>query len=290
MILKTGKHFLTEVFCFALFLLTLSSPILSAKTAKLPIVSTLHTTLTQPTKPDLSEPLNFQHLRIRDGFLMNPHKPASRGPWFEGWYTRITDSAGKRSMSVITATFLRAGATYSPGSTIPGYIAILISEGDGAPTQVYEAFPEKTMSYVNNATTSINNALNSTADFCWFAEGYGMITNKLINIEIPGKTTFRAEFSGGKAWGKNVLSGPEGVGGLMTKLPLHWHVHSLASETIYEITLNGQKFSGTGTAHQEKNWGKVFPSAWIWLQGISSDGEAQLAATGGKLNLGIAEP
>ncbi|KAK3070435.1 hypothetical protein LTR53_010477 [Teratosphaeriaceae sp. CCFEE 6253] len=78
-----------------------------------------------------------------------------------------------------------------------------------------------------------------------------------------GKTTTRTPWS----------SGTETPEGLLVHLPLpmHWHVHSLASDCDFKLDIPSYHLptadrSGTATVHQEKNWATSFPAAHIWLQ------------------------
>ena len=36
--------------------------------------------------------------------VFGPHQPPRIGPWFEGWYARVTDTRDHRSFAVIAAT------------------------------------------------------------------------------------------------------------------------------------------------------------------------------------------
>lgn len=69
-------------------------------------------------------------------------------------------------------------------------------------------------------------------------------------------------------------------------LPLHWHVHSLASECEFTMKLPSYELpvedrSGKATVHQEKNWAQSFPSAHMWLQ--ARDGERGFCCAGGQI-------
>ena len=48
----------------------------------------------------------------------------------------------------------------------------------------------------------------------------------------------------------------------------------------------GDTVSGSGFAHQESNWGVIFPPAWVWAEGINSDDSRQFSLSGGELMLG----
>ena len=44
----------------------------------------------------------------------NPHVPPGPGPWFEGWYTRVSDINGSRSVAIICASHLPKGENICP--------------------------------------------------------------------------------------------------------------------------------------------------------------------------------
>ena len=221
----------------------------------------------------------------------NPHTPVGPGPWFEGWYTRITDANGERSLAVIVGSHLREGEKYQPGACLPGYIQILLSEDQGAPVLAFEAFPECTHALANGQPVQGWAGFSGPSDFEWVAEGYGNITDDSVDLEIPGGARVRARFAENLSW-REVFGevGPEGLLSVLP-LPMHWYVHSLGSraEFEYEI-LDGAHVGGpiesTGYAHQEKNWGNAFPQAWMWIEGIGGENRSQLVAGGGKLAIG----
>jgi hypothetical protein len=77
---------------------------------------------------------------------------------------------------------------------------------------------------------------------------------------------------------------PENFASNIGILPLHWHVYSVGSYSEFSFSsplsdCGAQKYSGV--AHLEKNWGRSFPSAWIWAQAASSDGRHSLIVSGG---------
>src|SRR4051794_40835645 len=68
--------------------------------------------------------------------LQNPHPFPSKGPWFEGWYTRFVDFSNGRSFAVINALMLN-----NEQSNV-GYLAILHADNDTSkPMEVFESFP-----------------------------------------------------------------------------------------------------------------------------------------------------
>lgn len=82
-------------------------------------------------------------------------------------------------------------------------------------------------------------------------------------------------------------------------LPFHWFVYSLRSTVqFYEyINMNtGQVISGKSSkespvvAHMEKNWGKSFPKAWVWSQGVNPESGVAFVFSAGlvtELNIDI---
>jgi len=209
----------------------------------------------------------------------NPHVPPGRGPWFEGWYVRVTDVGGDRSLAIICATHLPAGQAYDPNAELPGYLNVLTSEGNGAPTVSYVAFPQRTYRTVKGAPVSEGSDRSAPADFEWRAEGYGTVTEDSVDVRIPGVVDVKIGTRNRLPWNPRIPElGPEGYL-VYAPLPLHWHVHSLGSDADYEYTVHSgatpRTVAGSGYAHLEKNWQQEFPEAWVWAQGVAPDNEAQ---------------
>jgi hypothetical protein len=201
----------------------------------------------------------------------------------------MSDPATGRSIAVIVASTLGANALERKMSGVPGYIAILESEGGSSPTLSYEAFPEDTSILFNGHPVDSKSKIDGAVDFEWRAPGFGYASEDEISIEIPGRARVDARLFGARQpWSAmDTDFGPQGLAALFSFLPLHWYVHSRATETEYKFT----NFEGaaptvaTGRAwtHFEKNFGQAFPSAWMWLQGTSQDGRAHVALAGGEL-------
>ena len=224
-----------------------------------------------------------------------PHVPGtgilSGGPWFEGWYARVTDAGGQRSVAVIVGSHKPAGQP--PSAADAGYIGVLVSEGNGSPTQSWTFFPTHTRTLVDNQPVTHNPDITSRADrpFVWQADGYGTFANDRVHISVPGQVEVDMDFGPPKDW--NAQGWPLGPEGYLAPLPvpLHWYVKSLNSPATYHVRMyqpSGASvdLAGTGHAHLEKNWGTVFPKAWNWLQGQSTDEDAQLVLGGGTVGFG----
>lgn len=212
--------------------------------------------------------------------LNDPHVPPGPGPWFEGWYFRVNDSGGSRSVAVIVASHLPKGETYTPGMALPGYINVLVSEGDGSPTRSFTAFPQQTRVLVDGEPVSRNPDLSPDSNFEWMAEGYGSVTEDSVRLYLPDMVDISIETASRIPWDSRLPEfGPEGLL-MFLPVPLHWYIHSLGSEASYAYTLLGTdpetEVSGDGYAHLEKNWQREFPLGWVWVQGIAEDNRAQI--------------
>ena len=221
----------------------------------------------------------------------NPHIPGGPGPWFEGWYTRVSDVAGSRSIAVIGASSLPEGQYFTPGQYLPGYINVLVSEGDGAPTKSFTVFPEQTLSRVDGEPVSQNPLPLAPADFEWTAEGFGTITQDTVDISIPGVLDVLIQTENRLPYHiENPDLGPYALLDLLP-LPLRWWIHSLGSDAQYQYTIHGADgpatVSGVGYAHQEKNWEAAFPVGWVWAQGIAEGNEAQFVMSTAEVDFGF---
>lgn len=222
---------------------------------------------------------------------LEPHVPR-KGPWFEGWYARSVDLGGRRSLAVIVGSFVPAGVSPQDGETLPGYIGVLYSDGDGQPMQSWSAFPKNSGTTVHGRPVTRDPQILKAEDapFTWEAPGYGVFENRRMEFTLPGQVAVSMEFGDSTPWdGRGLPLGPETVG-LGLPLPLHWYVGSLSSPTRYRIQWwqadgSVREESGESLTHLEKNWGTAFPEAWNWLQGLSVDGTAQMVVGGGKLKI-----
>ncbi|KAK4634377.1 hypothetical protein CLAFUW4_01069 [Fulvia fulva] len=86
--------------------------------------------------------------------------------------------------------------------------------------------------------------------------------------------TFKAKATNRTPWSKTTNT-PESLL-VHLPLPLHWHVHSLASDCAFDLEIKDyqlpeQDRSGKARVHDEKNWAISFPSAHSWLQAREED-------------------
>ncbi len=220
----------------------------------------------------------------------DPRVPSGSGAWFDGWYYRLSDADGKRSVAVIAAVHRPEGQSFVPGMALSGYLAILTSEGQGSPTVSYEAYPPRIVVYSHGRPVSEEPSRSTPSDFAWVADEFGTVTSNTVDVQIPGQVELHMSMVDRVAWdARDETAGPEG---LLTFLPvpLHWHVESLGSHAWYTMRSFDKKnaattISGVGHVHQEKNWGAAFPSAWLWGQATYGNNEAHTVFGGGRIKI-----
>ncbi|MFZ9518864.1 MAG: hypothetical protein ACO3A4_00140 [Silvanigrellaceae bacterium] len=232
--------------------------------------------------------------------LLDPHRLPDRGPWFEGWYVRITpDSATQQSLGVIVGSYLPPGEarTDAESKGLTGYAAVLDGGSSGQPLRSFEVFPKNTKLFLNHSDiVNRDPAPTGKASFRWTAEGVGEFSADAVQLSLSNGVSARARWLEVTSWNASGL-GPEGYISLFRSFPLHWFVHSLRSRVEFEASLpsrngNGlQRVSGTGFAHIEKNWGVSFPPAYVWMQAYDKVRNRGVAVAGGRpLQVGVIKP
>lgn len=133
--------------------------------------------------------------------------------------------------------------------------------------------------------------MGAVSSFIWESPlGSLAVNDSSANLRFHFKALeLRAQLSDRVPW-SNVApnsAGPEGwVADLpFDLLPCHYYVHTLASQVNYtlEFTESQESLDGAGFGHMETNYGKAFPSAWIWAEGISQSGQEQLLLSSAKI-------
>jgi|1048.fasta_scaffold09070_2 hypothetical protein len=232
--------------------------------------------------------------------LLDPHRLPESGPWFEGWYVRITpDTGSQQSLGVVVGSYLPPGESRAASEEkgLTGYAAILDGGSAGQPLRSFEVFPRNTRLYLNkNDIVNRDPAPSGKASFRWVADGVGEFSGDSVALDMANQISFRARWLDVSPWSENGL-GPEGYISLFRAFPLHWFVHSLRSRVEFEASLpnpNGtglQRLSGSGYAHIEKNWGASFPPAYVWMQAFDKARNRAVAVAGGRpLQVGVIKP
>ena len=184
----------------------------------------------------------------------------------EGWYTKITTT--EHRIGTIVGIFT------DKNNKQQGYVAIL--RHDKGKLSVTESYTD---------SFEVSRYDRIPAHFKVTLGDIATLTNKYLTIKLRDGTLF-VQIMTKDPWKTSSLGlGPESVG-VFLPFKSHWYVHRFDSRATFDlVTSDGREISGRGFAHQEKNWGKTFPSGWIWAQGSTSDGKYHVALAGGELDI-----
>lgn len=224
--------------------------------------------------------------------LMNPHKLPEKGPWFEGWYMRITPVSGTdRSLGAIVGSYLpeNSDRISAEEAGLAGYAALLDGGPIGSKLTSYEVFPTDVRHYLNRSEIVNRDPLPSDkASYRWKSMTVGEFTSENIHLNLKDDVWIKARWTDIVPWGTSGL-GPEGIISLFRAFPLHWFVYSLGSPVEFEAQLpdsidpsKRKKVVGRGFAHLEKNWGVSFPESYIWMQAQQIESGKTIALAGGR--------
>jgi len=233
--------------------------------------------------------LNFGFSGIKNS-IMDPHYPYKNGPWFEGWYTRITDDINEKSFAIIAGVYFKSSTRYVPGDSFYGYMAILVSDEKNSAPKVFAVFPDDIKLKTHGKDLVNVSNMGKITDF-EFISKYGVITQDRIDVNIPGKIKFNATIKNRMPWKENSEEGPTGLLSYLKFFPLHWYVYNTIGSSKYQVEYSPAskegwvEYDGAGYVHQEKNWGTSFPLSWVWGQGSSLD-KKYFVLSGGENKLG----
>ena len=232
------------------------------------------------------------------GSLYDPHLFPESGPFFEGWYLRITDFDTDDSIGLLFGQVLPSSFDNLTGPLVLASILYrACAQGTCTLTSSNGNFTRQELNItVKGRQVTRNPDTKSPANFEWMTnngkEGGSLIQeNDETNFDFRiGDWTLRGAAGHHVPWNEDG-SGPEGWLGNLP-LPLHWFVYSVKSPlTFFQLqnVKTGKTIRGAnGAVHLEKNWGKSFPKKWIWSEGISRDNtNITFAISGGLVDLSV---
>ncbi|XP_064637348.1 uncharacterized protein LOC135493736 [Lineus longissimus] len=221
--------------------------------------------------------------------LYDPHLYPKKGPFFEGWYIRITDYEKDESLGVLFGKVLPRDPTTSDPPTL---VTFLKTDGQ-KPLKSYDRFlaADDVDVFVGpqNGKVISDPLVKSPAYFSWQAKNCGLLnvtpSGAWFNFTI-GTITFNGRIEKPVQWDPEG-KGPEGWLHHLP-LPLAWFVYSLGSDVMFSWhdSRTGEYYNGKGLAHMEKNWGKSFPTAWFWAEGVRHSDRVSFAMSGGPVGFG----
>jgi tocopherol cyclase len=174
--------------------------------------------------------------------------------YFEGWYYKMVSADGRHAFAVIP------GISHGTNGQSHAFIQVM----DGVRCQAdYHRFDAADFKPASDAF-----ALDIGPNF---------FSKDRLSLDLPD---FRAEISmhGQYPWPK--MLGAPGIMGWYSFVPFMQCFHGIVSmnhhlEGFIETAADGRiSFSG-GRGYMEKDWGRSFPSAYIWMQCNHFDGVEQ---------------
>lgn len=164
--------------------------------------------------------------------------------YFEGWYFKMVNDAETSAFAVIPGIAIK--------SRLKRHSFIQILDGKKR-TAHYHKYDIETF--------------KSNSDRFKIAIGENHFSENGLRVNLPG---FKAnlQFSGNVSWPNHWYS--PGIMGPYTFLPLMECYHGIVSmdhRITGQIEVNGEVLDfSNGRGYIEKDWGKSFPSAYVWIQ------------------------
>ena len=178
--------------------------------------------------------------------------------YFEGWYLKVVSADQKTRWAVIPGVFLGLD-----GGVNEAFIQLL----DGSTGR----------SWYHKFDTS---EFSASADEFDVTLGKNHFSSKGVTLDLPelrGSISFKSELD---PWPVKPLS--PGIMGWFGAVPFMECFHGIVSfghDLDGDLTVEGKKVSfAGGRGYIEKDWGRAFPSGYVWLHSnhIDSDPEASL--------------
>ena len=178
--------------------------------------------------------------------------------YFEGWYVKVVSADQKTRWAVIPGVFLGLD-----GGVNEAFIQLL----DGSTGR----------SWYHKFDTS---EFSASADEFDVTLGSNHFSSKGVTLDLPelrGSIAFESALD---PWPVKPLS--PGIMGWFGAVPFMECFHGIVSfghDLTGELTVEGKKVSfAGGRGYIEKDWGRAFPSGYVWLHSnhIDSDAEASL--------------
>lgn len=169
--------------------------------------------------------------------------------YFEGWYFKQVDSEGRRALAVIP------GVSYSEdGGSKHAFVQIMSGEG----VVHYFTYPIEAFSCDSGDSFAMRIGDNT------FSKGGMQLRLQDGDVRVYGELRFGAW----SPWPVSALS--PGIMGWYRFVPAMETYHGVLSmdhEVSGTIKVDGDTigFDG-GRGYVEKDWGRSFPSSWIWAQ------------------------
>lgn len=177
------------------------------------------------------------------------HGQRRPGPFFEGWYYKCVTADQRRALALIPGIFRGP----DPAST-EAFIQVVDTERERI---AYHRFPEA--------------AFHGSAQHLDVAVGPNRFTDRGVVLELDdgtGRLSGSLHFPDPRPWPVTLLN--PGIMGWYAWMPFMECYHGVVSLDHGIdgcLTVDGETIDFTGgRGYIEKDWGRSFPAAWVWLQ------------------------
>ena len=184
--------------------------------------------------------------------LFHPERYHGRGrkpPFFEGWYYKLVDSTEEHRLAVIPGIFLS-------GDPAEHHAFVQVLDGSTTSSAYHRFAPGEFEAARNHFEIRV---------------GENLFTSERMILDLDdtsGRVSGEVRFEGTVPWPVTLRS--PGIMGWYAWAPFMECYHgvlSLDHELSGELAKDGQALDFTGgRGYIEKDWGKSFPAAWIWVQ------------------------
>lgn len=173
----------------------------------------------------------------------------TRRRYFEGWYFKVVDAEERRALAVIP------GVSYSEdGRRSQSFVQVI---GEGGRTRFF-SYPAEAFRYSSRPPFRISVA-GST------------FTEQAMSLDLSGEAGEVRGFVGFGPWSRwPVTVAAPGIMGWYRYVPRMECYHAVLSMDHAldgSLTLDGEGIDlRGGRGYIEKDWGRSFPSSWVWAQ------------------------
>jgi len=196
-----------------------------------------------------------------------------QSPHFEGWYYRITHPERNESWVLIAAYWM------DKGQRGRAFVELIHSPSGTSYTQVIPHF-------------DIDEVQNHEGEFAIKVDQVFLSADRIkgvLKAENGQDVYLDLDIDGCARWGAPDDERNRWTMGWATEapfVPLRWHVHHLKAFVTGTIDTGANEWRVDGyPMHQEKNWGRAFPTSWVWFQSnqFSDRPDVALVAAGGPI-------
>lgn len=184
--------------------------------------------------------------------ILNPdlyHGKNKKHNFFEGWYFKVVDYSEEHPLSIIPGIFKGRD-----NESFHSFIQVLLGQTN---KYFYNKYDVNLFSY-------------SDSEFkLWIEDNYFSLSGLKINIDRKDiRLRGELRFINLKKWPDSKINpGSMGFYNYLSFMQCYSQVCAIDMSVEGSLNINGEGVDFTkGKGYIEKNWGRAFPYAWIWIQ------------------------